>query len=696
MQSTPEHGDTTTGVWTLRLDTQLVLGFLGAALVPSLLVGGLLTWSGLQLAQRSALENVSRTADAYGADLDLFVQRQRGLLVRMAQAGPDPETFTSAVRTIEGLEAVWDPISRVSSSPPPATWAQDACEALQATTGQDVTHAGAGHAHEVVVRVASDSGVLCGQLAFTLHQQMLTEQATSFLGGRAYIVDSTGTVVCHTFEEAGHHDPRGTQLSTAVASIARGRSDWSGRAAGSEGEVVAAYAPSSELRWGVWVEVPVSRALGPYWTGLWHSALVAAAVAALAAGLAVLLARRLAEPVRSVAAAVGRLASGELGAAVPVRGPAEIAVLAHEFNAMSAALASSHAELEARVAERTAELSTAQAFSDHLLDTMRHEVVVFDSDLQVVRANAAALAAQPTLSLGRRDAARSGIRRESLRRVLAEGHPYREERRLGVGSRVLEVEAVPLMGEAGQPIGVLEVARDVTELRRLQERLSHQDKMVALGTLAAGLAHEIGNPLASMSSELEMLERVWDPNDARDALPVLREQVRRMSQLLRELVELGRPPTAHVVTIEPQAVAEEVARLLRHDPRSREVSIEVRGVVRDLVEVQRDGLVQVLVNLGLNALDAVKGLSSARVELSVSMDGDELIYEVRDNGHGLSPEVVGRVFDPFFTTKEPGQGTGLGLFVSAQVMRRIGGRLDHVPTPRGCLFRVSVPASPQV
>jgi C4-dicarboxylate-specific signal transduction histidine kinase len=691
-----DRSETVASGWIHRLGTQLVLGFLGAALVPSLLVGGLLTWGGLQLAQRSAQENVARTAAAYGADLDLFVQRQRGLLVRMGQAEPASETFTAAVRTIEGLEAVWDPSAGVSSSPPPAGWARAACEALDGVSGQDVTHAGAGHAHEVVVRVSGDEGVLCGQLAFTLHQEMLTEQATSFLGGRAYIVDASGTVVCHTFEDGGHHDPRGQQLSTAVAAIAQDRTDWSGRAEGPEGDVVAAYAPSTELEWGVWVEVPVSRALGPYWTGLWRSALVAAAVAALAAGLAVLLARRLAAPVRSVASAVGRLAVGELGAAVPVRGPAEIAVLAREFNKMSRALARSHAELEARVAERTEELSAARAFSDNLLDTMRHEVVVFDTELRVVRANAAAVAARRSPGSASGEAALSEVRRETLRRVVAEARPCREERMLGSDHRVLDVEAVPVLGEEGLPIGVLEVSRDVTELRRMQERLSHQDKMVALGTLAAGLAHEIGNPLASMSSELEMLERMWDPEDARGALPVLREQVGRMARLLRELVELGRPPTDQVMAVEPRAVAEEVARLLRHDPRSKGATVEVRGEEADLVDVQRDGLVQVLVNLGLNALDAVGGLPAAWVELSVGVEGDELVYEVRDNGVGLAPEVIGQVFDPFFTTKEPGQGTGLGLFVSAQVMRRLGGRLDHVPTQCGSCFRVSLPLRPSI
>ncbi len=682
--------------WFHRLDTQLVAGFLAASLVPSILVGSLLTWGGLELAEQAARENVARTADAYGADLDLFVQRQRGRLVDLAKNGPDQEALTAAVQNTSGLAAVWDPASPRTSSPAPADWAKTACQELAANTDKDVTHAGAGQAHEVVIAVRSGASVLCGQLTFTLHQEMLTEQAESLLGGQAYIVDRAGTVVCHTFDDVGHHDPRGQVLSAAVTDVAQAQQEWSGRLVGSEDNVVAAYAPSSELPWGVWVEVSESRALGPFLTGLWRSVLVAAAISLLSAGLAVLLARRLGAPVREVARAVSRVAAGELGAEVPVRGPAEVAALAHEFNAMSRALAGFHAELEARVVDRTRKLSEARAFSDRLLDTMHHQIIVLDGDLAVVRANSAAVAALGGPIEGRVAAelpGRGEATAASVAAVLRSGQPRREERNLGELGPVLEVETVPLIGENGQPIGVLEVSRDVTELRQMHARLAHQDKISALGTLAAGLAHEIGNPLASMSSELEMLERMWSPDDARKALPVLREQVRRISRLLRELVDLGRPASPRLSHFRPLTVLDEVARLLQHDPRSKGVEVVVGGPSLPALYAQRDGLVQVLVNLGLNALDAVADVANARVVLSVHSSRWGCAFEVADNGPGLPADVVGRVFDPFFTTKGPGQGTGLGLFVSARIVEGMGGRIDHVPGASGTRFRVYLPAS---
>ena len=683
----PPFSDT----WFRRLDTQLVLGFLGVSLVPALLVGALLTWGGLQLAERLALENVARTADAYAADLDLFVQRQRNHLSQLAQERPTGAELSATVRTTEGLEAVWDPNQGDTSDPKPADWAREACLELAQTPEQGVTHAGAGHAHEVVMRVSSAAGVLCGQLTFTLHQEMMTEQASSFLGGRAYIVDPSGTVVCHTFDDSRHHDPRGEQLSSEVAAAASSRADWAGRVAGDAGDVMAAYAPSSELEWGVWAEVPVSQALGPYWTGLWQSVLLAAAIALLAAGLAVLLARRLAAPVRAVAEAAVRVTAGELGAKVPVRGPTEVALLARKFNTMSQALARSHGELEARVVARTRELSAARAFSDRLLDTMHHQILVFDPDLRIVRANAAALDAHGQDIIGTSIDRSVLPTSDTVRAVLETASPIREERSEGPDSPIFEVETVPVHDDEGAAVGVLEVSRDVTELRRFQTRLAHQEKMAALGTLAAGLAHEIGNPLASMSSELEMLERIWDPDDARTALPILREQVGRMARLLRELVDLGKPPTDYRTQFDLAQLVEEVARLLRHDPRSRGTTIEVEPLADLDVHTQRDGLAQVLVNLGLNALDAVSGDANARVVLSMTRDADEVWIDVTDTGRGLAPEVASRVFDPFYTTKSPGQGTGLGLFVSAQVVRRLGGRLEYARTTPGSRFRVSLP-----
>ncbi len=688
--------------WTHRLEAQLVAGFLLTALLPVALVASLLIWQGGQVAEAFVTNHVQKTAASYAATLDLFVERQRG---RLRDLGPDGAhdlaVLSAAAASDPGLVALWLSDGDTHSTPGPAPWARQACSQLASGLGESVAHAGEDHAHEVVIGVAVGDDTLCGQLSFTPHQAMMSEQADSFLGGSAYIVDRQGVVVCHSFEEEHPHVARGDLLSEKVATVASAGRSWSGRVDADQPHL-AAFVMARELPWGVWVDVPRDHAFAPFHQGLIRGGTLALAIALIATLFATWLGRRLATPVQTLARAAARMAEGEMGASVPVQGPAEIALLAREFNAMSNALTESHAELERRVDRRTRELAGARAFSDRLLDTMRQRILVIDPDLRVVRANEAAVRAYG------RDLVGCGCHTVHCTpedaecpaaRVMRTGLPAREERTLERedSTEVLEVETVPLLDEAGETIGALEIAADVTELRRIRDRLAQQQKMAAVGTLAAGLAHEIGNPLASMSSELEMLERMWDPEDARRALPVLRDQVRRMSGLLRELVDFGRPVSDQTSHIAPLLVLEEVARLLGHDPRGRDVRIEVEADPDLVACTSRDRLVQVLVNLGLNALDAVGEGGSVVFRASADASG-EVRIDVEDNGPGVPHDAAARVFDPFFTSKPPGRGTGLGLFVSERIAQRLGGRIDLATSEHGARFTVVLPpcACPEV
>jgi len=682
--------------WLHRLDAQLVAGFLLVSLVPVLIVATGLTWRGARLAESYVSEHVERTASSYAAGLDLYVERHRGRLRDLALQPDDTEALTAAVRADPSLEALWFAAAEATSDPAPAGWARAACAALASDAGSVMTHAGHGHAHSVVLAVQRPDGLLCGQVTFTVHQEMMTEQADSSLGGSAYIVDRDGVVVCYAFDESQAHVSRGELLSPEVAAVAGAAHTWAGTVGAGDSKRFAAFDAAHELPWGVWVEVPSDQAVAPFRDGLGQGGLLAGLVALLAAGIAVLLARRMAAPVRRLAEASGRVAAGELGARVPVGGPSEIAALAVEFNSMSGALARSHAELEGRVADRTRELAQARAFSDRLLDTMRQRILVIDPDQRVVRANQAAQQAYGDDLVG---STCEQVHRPRpgqpcpARAVLDSGAPSRVERveREGDAAVVLSVETVPLTDEAGQIVGALEIGQDITEVKRIRARLAQQERMAAVGTLAAGLAHEIGNPLASISSELEMLERMWDPDDARAALPVLRDQVRRMSGLLRELVDFGRPPTQQPGPVAPADLLAEVARLLRHDPRSRGVEITVEPDAPERLCTNRDRVVQVLVNLGLNALDAVEADGAVSLRAARDPVGDVRLI-VEDDGPGVPDDRATRVFDPFYTTKEPGRGAGLGLFVSERIVQGLGGRIDLRTGGPGARFTVVLPA----
>ncbi|RME27213.1 MAG: HAMP domain-containing protein [Deltaproteobacteria bacterium] len=667
--------------------------FLGVTLVPLLVITAFTWWQGRALIARYLAQDTEQIARLWAVDLDDFLNQQRLVLGALSLGDDSDDTvamMSIAVARTPSLEALLylspagDVLASTRTPEDLDPWVRDACIQLAADPERVMTHAGEGHAHEVVLAMQPDgtAGVLCGLVSFTLHQQMLSERAEQIGGGLAYIIDRDGDVVCHAFEEGEPHVHRGEHIGGEIAAIAaRGRS-WSGRVQGSRGPSYAAFASARSLPWGVWVEIPeqvASRSLMP----LMRRSATAAGVFALLVGvLGVIVSRRLVRPLVEVSAAAAEMAEGAHGSTVEVVGTDEVADLARQFNRMSRALAESHRDLDAKVEQRTRQLAAARDFSDQLLDTMRERILVLDRDRRVIRVNRAAADAWGEDIVGRAWEAllpRLGLAAEPcpLDAVLQAGCPCTAEWECSTACRseILDVHAYPVPGDDGDAGAVIVIARDITEQRRMQARLLHQEKMAALGILSAGLAHEIGNPLASMSSELELLELAWDPERARAALPVLRDQIRRMAGLLRELVDFGRPARDSLEPTSCAAAIEQAVRLLRHDPRARGVEIETElDPDTPAAMASTDRLVQVLVNLGLNALDALEGAGHLSFSLGTDPDGDVAI-EVIDDGGGMPDRVARQAFSPFFTTKPPGQGTGLGLFVSDRIIDSLGGRL---------------------
>ena len=232
-------------------------------------------------------------------------------------------------------------------------------------------------------------------------------------------------------------------------------------------------------------------------------------------------------------------------------------------------------------------------------------------------------------------------------------------------------------------------------LRRQQQAMMQRDKMAAMGQMAAGVAHEIANPLASMDSLLQLIQRKPDHANAQ-TVGKLREQIDRINRIVRELTHFAHPASQRKQRVSIDEVVGRALQLIRFDHRIRDVKMEIH---RDLpagpgyVTARPHALEQVLVNLILNALDAVAERPQPGLDVRVGQAGRECFVEVADNGHGISPEHMGHLFEPFFTTKAAGKGTGLGLAISYQTVRDHGGTIEVETSEKGSTFTVRLPAA---
>ena len=232
------------------------------------------------------------------------------------------------------------------------------------------------------------------------------------------------------------------------------------------------------------------------------------------------------------------------------------------------------------------------------------------------------------------------------------------------------------------------------ELQDSQAQLMHQDKMAGFGLLAAGIAHEVGNPLTSISAIVQVLERKNPDDYTRDKLSLVSGQLARIQGIVRELTTFSRPASQERGRFTLHEIVDEALNIAKYykGTKSRTIAADVPRDLPVLYGV-RDQLVQVVFNLVLNAIDATQ--KGGRIEVTAARTGDGVEVAVRDDGAGIDPAHHARVFQPYFTTKR--QGTGLGLFVIRRIVGEHGGGVEfESELGKGTTFWVRLPVSDAV
>ena len=259
-----------------------------------------------------------------------------------------------------------------------------------------------------------------------------------------------------------------------------------------------------------------------------------------------------------------------------------------------------------------------------------------------------------------------------------------------------EEEAGEIGGEFGEAYASwMVLASDMTDRKYLERQLIHSEKLASIGVLAAGVAHEVGNPLSAISGYAQILTAGVDSEDERqEYLSAIVNQTGRIQKILRELLDYSRPSTGQAEVFD---LAEALPRTMSMIEAQRvfrgvKVSYDLDEAHRPhLVAMDRDHLAQIVIIIAMNAAQAMGGQGQFRIALSRGPAG-WVRMSFTDTGPGIPPELVDRLFDPFFTTKNPGEGTGLGLSICQRLVDSYQGRISVKSSPgQGSTFIISFP-----
>ena len=364
-------------------------------------------------------------------------------------------------------------------------------------------------------------------------------------------------------------------------------------------------------------------------------------------------------------------------------------IQAEEISKRQEAMEKHAAELEGKVKERTAELFEEKEKLNSIVSAIGSGILLLDKNGVVRWANPQAenmagldLVGRSCEELCSECEVSSAHTQDNIETILASNL-------FGKQGQFYQVTTAPIKGVNGDTSGYIRLIQDVTEIKKMEEQMSNSEKLASIGRLAAGIAHEIGNPLASVFSFVQILREMEEDEFKKDSLQTIYFHVNRISETLKQLSGYSKMPPAESGQCQVNDIIETSVNLIQYDKRAKEISIN-RELSDTLPQacVDANQLSQVFVNLILNALDAMPDGGYLTVR-SYEKDSS-VIIEFKDTGIGIPKENLMKIFDPFYTTKE--KGTGLGLAVSYNIVKKMDGILSvESELGKGTTFTIKIP-----
>lgn len=259
----------------------------------------------------------------------------------------------------------------------------------------------------------------------------------------------------------------------------------------------------------------------------------------------------------------------------------------------------------------------------------------------------------------------------------------------------------PIIDNNGKLIGYFGIHRDKTEQKKLEQQLIHAQKMESIGLLAAGLAHEVGNPLASISSLVQVIQRTNKDEFTNQKLELIKSQINRISKIIRDLVNFSRQSTYELQSTEINKVVKSAIEIARVSKKAKGIDfVEEYDPDIPILYLVPDQLQQVFLNILINAIDAlcidadrlIYFNPEPKILTKTFKDENRVYISITDNGIGISESAMSKIFDPFYTTKKVGEGTGLGLWVSYNIIKSFQGEIQVKSTEgEGATFTIVLP-----
>ena len=373
-------------------------------------------------------------------------------------------------------------------------------------------------------------------------------------------------------------------------------------------------------------------------------------------------------------------------------------------------------QLEGEVERRTRQLDDEKGFTEQIVDSLPVGLYVIDREYRVKAWNRKRETGMQGISreqaLGRtifeilHRAPAENLRRE-FDEVFRTGRvqQFNLESRASGELRMFRITKIPMRVSDAGITHVITIGEDVTDWTVAQDRFAQSEKLAAIGQLAAGVMHEVNNPLATISACAESLGLRLDdlraagvdvPEQSAEFLRIIDHEVQRCKRIIDGLLDFSRPKSAEKAPARINDVIEQSIFLVKHHARFRKLTLQAMlDPDAPMVDANAEQLIQVFMALMINAADAMEheGTITLRTRRGLSRD-EGVVAEVIDAGPGIAGSDLPRIFDPFFTTKAPGRGTGLGLSICYGIITEHGGRIEvDSAVGAGSTFRILLPTS---